>query len=106
MTQCQFSIIDVFPPVLTFSNPVDNPWYNNGTVELSWTYNEEASSRCQLLTSSYLLVINCSNRSIFLSDLEQGQYTLYIQAEDTAGNIAQEVVVRWTVGMCYYNPTT
>ena len=89
---------DVFPPILTFTRSVSNPWYNNGTVELSWTYNEEASSRCQLLTSVYLLVVNCSNRSVFFNNLQPGMYTLYIQAEDTVGNVAREVIVPWTVG--------
>ena len=77
---------------------ISNPWYNNGTLELSWTYNEEATSRCQLLTSVYLLVVNCSSERVFFSDLQPGVYRLYIQAEDRAGNVAQEVVVQWTVG--------
>ena len=85
-------------PVLTFTRTISNPWYNNGTLELSWTYDEEATSRCQLLTSIYLLAVNCSSRRVFFSDLQPGIYRLYIQAEDGAGNVAQEVVVQWTVG--------
>lgn len=89
---------DISPPILTFLSPIDNPWFNNGTLELSWTYNEEAVSRCQLLTSVYLLVVNCSNNSVYFGSLQPGLYMLYIQAEDRAGNSAQEVIVRWTVG--------
>ena len=85
-------------PILTFTSTISNPWYNNGTLELSWTYDEEATSRCQLLTSVYLLVVNCSSRRVFFNDLQPGIYRLYIQAEDRTGNVAQEVVVRWTVG--------
>ena len=90
--------IDISPPILTFSNPIDNPWFNNGSLELSWTYNKEASSRCQLLTSVHLLIVNCSKNNVVFSSLQPGSYTLYIQAEDTAGNNAQEVIVTWIVG--------
>ena len=90
--------IGVSPPILTFSSPIDNPWFNNGSFELSWTYNKEAFSHCQLLTSVYLLVVNCSSNRVVFSNLQPGSYTLYIQAEDTAGNSAQEVIVAWTVG--------
>lgn len=86
------------PPILTFSSPIDNPWFNNGSLELSWTYNEEAFSRCQLLTSVYLLIVNCSSNKVSFSNLQPGSYTLYIQAEDKAGNSAQEVIVTWSVG--------
>ena len=87
-------ITDVSLPILTFTRSVSTPWYNNGTVELSWTYNEDVSSRCQLLTPDYLLVVNCSNRSVFFNNLQPGMYTLYIQPEDTAGNVK----VQWIVG--------
>ena len=50
------------------------------------------------MTSSHLLVLNCSSKSVSISGLEPGLYTLYIQAEDIAGNVAPEVAVRWTVG--------
>ena len=84
-------------PVLTFSTNISDPWYNNGTVEIWWTYNEETSSSCQLLSPSLLQEFNCRFDQVRFSNLPDGRYTLYIEGQDNAGNIIQESV-RWIAG--------
>ena len=84
-------------PVLTFSTNISDPWYNNGTVEIQWSYNEESSSTCRLLSPALLQEVNCGSDQVRFSNLPDGVYTLYIEGQDRAGNTIQESV-RWTVG--------
>ena len=88
------------PPILEFLNPIDNPGYSNGSLEFAWAYNDSeiVSTRCQLLTSSFVLSIDCANNNISLSNLEVGPYTLYIIPGYSNGSFAEEFIVRWTVG--------
>ena len=87
------------PPILEFLNPVDNPGYNNGTVEFAWAYNDSeiVSTHCQLLTSSYVLSVDCANNNISFSNLEVGPYSLYIIPGYSNGSF-DEFIVQWTVG--------
>ena len=84
-------------PILTFSTNISDPWYNNGTVEVAWSYNEESSSTCRLLTPSLLREEYCVSNQVRFTNLPDGRYTLYIEGQDRAGNTIQESV-QWTVG--------
>lgn len=84
-------------PVLTILTNIPDPWYNNGTVEVQWSYNEETSSSCWLLTPSVLREEYCVSNQVRFTNLQDGRYTLYIEGRDRAGNTIQDSV-QWIVG--------
>lgn len=91
-----FLSIDI-RPVLTFLTNIPDPWYNNGTLGIQWSYNEETSSSCRLLTPSLLREEYCVSNRVRFTNLPDGRYTLYVEGQDQAGNTVQDSV-QWIVG--------
>jgi len=89
-----YALADVTPPRLMF---LENPSYSNANVTISWMIDEVATTTCTLQTPSELQVVNC-NYTLYLTNLQEGVHTLYIQTVDLAGNIARTVRHVWTVG--------
>ncbi len=87
-------IADITPPILTL---VNNLFFSNANITISWRYDEETSSSCTLQTPTDLFVIIC-NESVSLTGLREGIHTLYIVGTDLAGNVARTVRKSWTVG--------
>ncbi|KAL3876028.1 hypothetical protein ACJMK2_033915 [Sinanodonta woodiana] len=78
---------DTTPPVLTFSV---NPLISNGSITIQWHFNERATARCWAYGPTLIESAGC-NGSWTGSSLREGQYTIYIEGRDLAGNIANPV---------------
>ena len=74
------------------------PFYSNGTITISWVFNERTSVICTLQTPEDLLITSCVGDLFFMSGLNGGIYTLFIQGTDNAGNVANIVTHTWEVG--------
>lgn len=90
----RFSIVDVTPPVLTF---MPHEMYSLGSINISWTYNEPATSKCLIQSSQSTFGIACNN-SLSLFNLTEGDYTLFVQASDSSGN-AKQYQTSWYVDL-------
>ena len=73
------------------------PSRTNANTTISWTVNEEALIRCTIQTPNHFSTKPC-NSSWTGANLPQGYYSIYVQATDTAGNVAQPVRHSWFVG--------
>ena len=82
-----FEVIDLTPPTITF---IENPKENNksGNITIEWRSDENVTWKCYLIIVNTILPVNCSNASWSGYDLENGNYTLNISAQDTTGNKA------------------
>ena len=82
-----FEVIDLTPPTITF---IENPKENNksGNITIQWRSDENVTWRCYLIMVNTVLPVNCSNASWSGYDLENGNYTLNISAQDVNGNNA------------------
>ena len=89
------SVGDITPPHLTF---ILTPLYSNGTITVSWVFNEEATVICTLQTPEDFFMTSCVGDLFFMSGLSRGTYTLFIQGTDNAGNVANIVTHTWEVG--------
>ena len=86
---------DITPPHLQF---IHNPTVTNANVTISWSFDEEVTTKCTLQTPSSVSVPSCNNTWSGL-DLPEGYYTLFIQGTDIEQNAAEPVRHTWRVGM-------
>ncbi|XP_064637828.1 uncharacterized protein LOC135494016 [Lineus longissimus] len=81
-----FRIKDTTPPVLSCTSC---PSGSRSSIKFSWSINEPATVHCKMLNPQFVFVtINCSSTGISSGKLPEGRYTLLIDTQDTAGNIA------------------
>ena len=80
-----FEVLDVTPPVLTFTQ---NPLLSNGNISLLWESNENVIWECSLVVNSTTSSVNCSGANWRGYNLSEGKYELMITATDDAGNVA------------------
>ena len=91
--QCR--IRDVTPPTLQFDGV---PQFSTENINISWTYNEKATSFCTFQTSTTVMPVDCSNDRVMFTNLIEGFYSLYVQGTDLSNNTAAPVRVSWSVG--------
>ena len=88
-------IEDITPPTLTFIN---HPLVTNSKVNITWQYDEPATSQCNLYSPSNISTVNCSATSWQEDQLLEGIHTLYIDGMDFEGNHALPEIHTWRVG--------
>ena len=76
---------------------MDAPTVTNGNVTIAWSFDEEVTVECNLQKPTVVVHVACSD-SWSGVDLEEGLYTLYIQASDLSHNAAPLVQHSWRVG--------
>ncbi|CAC5402582.1 unnamed protein product [Mytilus coruscus] len=79
-----FRIRDVTKPELTFKL---GPTATNGSITISWTFNEPVTSSCTIVKPDRTHKSNCNN-SWSGDSLKEGFYTLFIFGKDLEGNQA------------------
>jgi hypothetical protein len=89
-------IADITAPRLQF---MIAPELSNQNVNLSWVYNENATSFCTLQSPASLTIIPCSDNVALLTNLQEGYHSFFVQGTDTSGNTAATVRHTWRVGM-------
>ena len=72
---------------------------SNEGIAVSWVFNEEAFSTCELHFPATLNVstVPCFNNTVMLTYAEEG-YSLFIQGIDVEGNEAEPVRLTWSIG--------
>lgn len=99
-----FSIIfsfkeDVTEPKLNFQNA---PSKTNSLVNITWQYDEKATTKCALTTpSAYLNDVNCSGTQFTGNFTDNGFYTLWIYGMDESGNTGLTGQHNWLVGKLF-----
>ena len=86
---------DITPPRLHF---IHNPLVTNANVTITWSFDEDVTTKCTLQTPSSVTVPSCNDTWSGL-DLAEGYYTLFIQGTDLEHNSAEPVRHAWKVGM-------
>ena len=81
----RFAIKDVTPPVLTF---LPYKMHSGGSINIAWIYDEAALSTCLIQGPLSVFRITC-NDTLTLSNLTEGDFTLFVQASDVSGNSKQ-----------------
>ena len=92
--QWRFTIKDVTPPVLTF---LPYKMYSSGSIDIVWTYDETATSTCLVQGPQSVFRITC-NDTLTLSNMTEGDFTLFVQASDVNGN-AKQYQTGWYVDL-------
>ncbi|CAG2191762.1 unnamed protein product [Mytilus edulis] len=75
---------DITKPVLTFKS---GPTATNGSINISWTFNEPVTSSCTIVKPDRTEKVKCNN-SWSGNNLKEGFYTLFIFGTDSEGNQA------------------
>ncbi|XP_066930554.1 uncharacterized protein [Clytia hemisphaerica] len=90
-----FTIKDVTEPKLNFQNA---PSKTNSLVNITWQYDEKATTKCALTTpSAYLNDVNCSATQFTGNFTNNGFYTLWIYGMDESGNTGLTGQHNWLV---------
>ena len=90
----RFTIADLTPPVLTF---LPYKMYSGGSIDIAWTYDEPATSRC-LIQSPLSISRTTCNDKLSLFNLTEGDFTLFVQASDVSSN-AKQYQTSWYVDL-------
>ncbi|MEM5811309.1 MAG: S8 family serine peptidase [Candidatus Aenigmatarchaeota archaeon] len=82
-----FFIVDTIKPILYLVSPINSSIINQSLVNVNFTIVEENLDKCWYeINSNEYIIENCSN---FTINLDEGNYSLSIFSNDTAGNINQ-----------------
>lgn len=92
-------VVDTIAPTIVIDAPVDGSYNTTGTMLVVWTGSDELSGLSYFNLSAfdgydrdYYLFIDAHEISKLLSGLDDGNYTVYVEAVDNAGNVNETSV--------------